>query len=181
VAIKIVSRDVTHKTDVGGVVLGLETAEAVERASADMLAQVATRCPGARLDGVLVQAMASGDGVELLLGMIRDPQFGPLVVVGFGGILVEVLDDIATRLAPFDAAEAHAMLAELRMAPVLRGVRGRSPIALDALAEAISRFSHLVSDVPDLGELEINPLVATAAGVRALDVRGRVIASKENV
>jgi acyl-CoA synthetase (NDP forming) len=180
VAIKIVSPDITHKTDVGGVVLGLETAEVVERATAEMLARVATRCPGARLDGVLVQAMAGVDTVELLLGMVRDPQFGPLVVIGFGGVLVEVLDDIATRLAPFDAAEARAMLGELRMAPVLRGIRGRPPVALDALADAISRFSLLVSDVPELGELEINPLVATAAGVRALDVRGRVTASKEN-
>jgi acetate---CoA ligase (ADP-forming) len=173
VAIKIVSPDITHKTDAGGVVLGLETPQAVERATAEMLTRVATRCPAARLDGVLVQAMGAA-GVELLLGMIRDPQFGPLVVAGFGGVFVEVLDDIATRLAPFDAAEASAMLAELRMAPILRGVRGHPPVALEALAEAVSRFSSLVTELPDVEELEINPLVATTAGVRALDVRGRL-------
>jgi acetyltransferase len=144
-----------------------------------MLAHVARARPQARLDGVLVQAMAGGDGVELLLGMVRDPQFGPLVMVGFGGIFVEILGDIATRLAPIDPAEAHAMLTELRMAPVLRGFRGRPPADLDALADTVSRFSHLVSEVSDLQELEINPLLAAPADARALDVRGRISTEEE--
>jgi len=118
--------------------------------------------------------MAGGDATELLLGMVRDPQFGPLVVVGFGGIFVEVLGDIATRLAPVDPAEARAMLAELRMAPALGDFRGRPAADLDALADTVSRFSRLVSEVPEVLELEINPLLASARGARALDVRGRI-------
>jgi acetyltransferase len=173
VAIKIVSPDITHKTDVGGVALDLAAA-GVEAASGSMLARVGRARPGARLDGILVQAMAGGSVAELLLGMVRDPQFGPLVMVGFGGIFVELLGDIATRLAPVDPAEARAMLGELRMAPALGGFRGRPAADLDALAETVSRFSRLVSDVPGLLELEINPLLATPLGARALDVRGRI-------
>jgi acetyltransferase len=139
-----------------------------------MLARVARARPGARLDGVLVQSMAGGDAVELLLGMVRDPQFGPLVVVGFGGIFVEVLGDTAMRLAPVDPTGARAMLSELRMAPALGAFRGRPACDLDALAGTVSRFSRLVSDVPELRELEINPLLAAPGGARALDVRGRI-------
>ncbi|HET7340758.1 MAG TPA: acetate--CoA ligase family protein, partial [Methylomirabilota bacterium] len=174
VAIKIVSPDIPHKSDVGGVALGLASPEAARAAATRMLADVARARPDARLDGVLVQAMAAGDAVELLLGMVRDVQFGPLVVVGFGGIFVEIFGDTATRLAPVDAAEARAMLDELRMAPVLKGARGRPAVALDALAGAIVRFARLAADVPDLQELEINPLLASPSGARALDVRGRI-------
>jgi acetyltransferase len=178
VAIKIVSPDITHKTEVGGVELGLGSPEAATNAAARMLAHVAQVRPTARVDGVLVQAMAGAAVAELLLGLVRDPQFGPLVVVGFGGIFVEVLDDTATRLAPVDTAEARAMLEQLRMAPALRGARGRPPADLDALAGVVSRFSRIALDAPDLAELEINPLLAGTDGARALDVRGR-IADKE--
>jgi acetate---CoA ligase (ADP-forming) len=174
VAIKIVSPDITHKTDVGGVVLGLDSPEAAARATDAMLARIARTRPQARLDGVLVQPMAGGDATELLLGMVRDPQFGPLVMLGFGGIFVEILGDTATRLAPVSAAEARAMLAELRMAPALQGFRGRPAADLDALAGTVSRFSHLAFEVPSLLELEINPLLAGPAGARALDVRGQM-------
>jgi acyl-CoA synthetase (NDP forming) len=111
--------------------------------------------------------------------MVRDPQFGPLVMVGFGGIFVEILGDIATRLAPVDPAEARVMLTELRMAPALQGFRGRPAADLDALADTISRFSGLVCAVPDLRELEINPLLAMPTGARALDVRGRIPTESE--
>jgi acyl-CoA synthetase (NDP forming) len=106
--------------------------------------------------------------------MVRDPQFGPVIMVGFGGIFVEILGDTATRLAPVDAAEARAMIAELRMAPALHGARGRPTVDLDAVADTVSRFSRLAWDVPELLELEINPLLATPDGARALDVRGRM-------
>jgi acyl-CoA synthetase (NDP forming) len=111
--------------------------------------------------------------------MVRDPQFGPLVMVGFGGIFVEILGDIATRLAPVDPAEARAMLTELRMAPALQGFRGRPAADLDTLTDTVSRFSHLVIEVSDLRELELNPLLATPAGARALDVRGRISTEEE--
>ena len=117
---------------------------------------------------------ASADGAarkELLLGVVRDPQFGPMVVVGLGGIYVEVLNDTSARLAPVTQAEAREMLEELRMAPLLRGVRGEPPVDLPALAEAISRFSSLAVDLSDLAEIELNPLMAGPDGVVAVDAR----------
>ena len=171
VALKVLSKDISHKSDVGGVMLDVPASE-VGTAAASMLARVAAVKPLARLDGVLVQPMVTGDSVELLLGMIRDAQFGPLVMVGFGGIFVEILGDVATRLAPLDDADARAMLDELRMAPALHGARGRPPVDLGVLADVITRFSRLVAEVGELRELEINPLLAGASSSRALDVRG---------
>jgi acetyltransferase len=110
-------------------------------------------------------------GKELLLGVLRDPQFGPLVMVGFGGVYVEVFRDTAARLAPLSPAEADRMLDELRMAPLLRGVRGEPPVDRTALAETISRVGHLAVDLPDLTEFEVNPLVAGAGGVVGVDAR----------
>ncbi|MBI3637384.1 MAG: acetate--CoA ligase family protein, partial [Candidatus Rokubacteria bacterium] len=121
----------------------------------------------------LVQAMAK-PGTELLLGALRDAQFGPLVIVGFGGIYVEVLKDTTARLAPVAPDDAGAMLGELRMAPLLAGVRGERPADRAALVDVITRFSHLVADVPALAEFEINPLVAGADGVMAVDARARL-------
>ena len=171
VALKIVSPDIAHKTDVGGVVLGLATPAAAEVAARALLEHVRAARPDATIHGVLVQQTAP-PGPEVLLGVVRDPQFGPLVVVGFGGIYVEVLRDTAMRLAPVGVEDARAMLDELRMAPVFRGVRGQAPIDQAALAETIVRFARLASDWPELTELEVNPLIATPAGVMAVDARG---------
>jgi acyl-CoA synthetase (NDP forming) len=169
VALKLVSPDMSHKTDVGGVRLGLGSAEAVEEATRAMLERAARERPDATIEGFAVQPMIA-PGKELLLGSVRDPQFGPLVMVGFGGIYVEVLRDTAARLAPVDADEALAMLEELRLAPLLHGVRGQPPVDLRALAVTIARFSQ-VAGAPGLEELELNPLVASASGVVAVDAR----------
>lgn len=174
VAVKIVSPDVVHKTEVGGVRLGVASPALAREAAAEMLARVRRARPEARVEGVLVQRMAPADGVELLLGAVRDPQFGPLVVVGAGGIWVEVLRDTATRLAPVGPDEALAMIEELRLAPALKGARGRPPADLAALADTVCRFAALVADLPDLAELEVNPLLVGAGGPLALDVRGRL-------
>jgi acyl-CoA synthetase (NDP forming) len=135
-----------------------------------MLARVRARRPDATIRGLLVQPMAPV-GKELLLGAVHDAQFGPLLVVGFGGIYVEVLRDTATRLAPVSPAEGLQMLDELKMAPLLRGVRGEPPVDRMALAETISRFGQLAVECPDLEDVELNPLVATATGVVAVDAR----------
>jgi acetyltransferase len=172
VAVKLVSPDVAHKTDVGGVRLGLRSPDEVETAARLMLERIGRERPEARIEGVLVQEMVE-DGHELLLGTVRDPQFGPLVLVGFGGIYVEILGDTAARLAPFDAAEARDMLEELRMAPILRGARGRAAADMTALAETVSRFSLLAATTPELAELEVNPLMAGARRVVAVDARAR--------
>jgi len=170
VALKIVSPDIIHKTEVDGVRLGLATAEAVTKAVHLMLARVRQRRPDARVTGVLVQPMVPR-GRELLLGAVWDAQFGPLVVVGFGGLYVEVLADTAARLAPVTPDEARAMLGELKMAPVLGGIRGEAPIDLRALVETIGCFSGLAAATPELAEVEINPLVAGADGAVAVDAR----------
>jgi acetyltransferase len=173
VALKLRSPDITHKTEVGGVRLGLPSPAEVAAATTAMLARVRASRPEARIDGVLVQPMAP-PGVELLLGMIRDPQFGPMVVVGFGGIHVEVLKDTAARLCPLERGAALDMLDELRMAPLLDGVRGEPPVNKDLLAEVICRFAQLAVDAADVAELEVNPLVAGPDGVVAVDARARI-------
>jgi acetyltransferase len=173
VALKIVSPDIAHKTDVGGVMLGLATPEAAATAAGELLRRVRAVRPDAAIRGILVQR-AAPPGPELLLGVVRDPQFGALVVVGFGGIYVEVLRDTSMRLAPVGVEDARAMLDELRMAPVLRGVRGQAPVDRAALAETVMRFARLASDWPDLTEIEVNPLIATPAGVTAVDARARL-------
>lgn len=173
VALKLLSPDLTHKSEVGGVRLGLRSPGEVAEAARAMLERVRRERPGARIRGVLVQPMVP-PGKELLLGMVRDPQFGPLVMVGFGGIYVEVLRDTATRLAPISPSEALRMLEELRMAPLLRGVRGEPPVDREAVARSISRFSLLAAELDELAELEVNPLVAGPAGVIAVDARARL-------
>ncbi|HEY5724662.1 MAG TPA: acetate--CoA ligase family protein, partial [Methylomirabilota bacterium] len=173
VALKVVSAEISHKTDVGGVRLGLGTPAEVMVAAETMLADVRRARPDATVQGLLVQAMAA-PGRELLLGMTRDPQFGPLMIVGFGGHYVEVLGDIAARLAPVSEADAVEMLGELRMAPALRAFRGVAAVDCLALARVISRFSRLLTDLPMLSEIELNPLVARPDGVLAVDARATV-------
>jgi acetyl coenzyme A synthetase (ADP forming)-like protein len=175
VALKVISPEISHKTEVGGVRLGLRSAAEVAVAAGEMLQRVSAARPQAAIEGFLVQPMVA-PGRELLLGMVRDAQFGPLVMVGFGGIYVEVLKDTAARLAPVSASEAAAMLDELRMAPVLRGVRGEAPVNREALVQTICAFSRLAVDVPELAELELNPLVAGPAVVVAVDARGKAAA-----
>jgi acetyltransferase len=170
VALKITSPDIVHKSDVGGVALGLRGATDVAEAAARMRDRVRASRPDARILGFLVQPMAP-PGKELLLGTVRDPQFGPLVMVGFGGIYVEVLRDTVTRLAPVSHAEALRMLGELRMAALLDGVRGEPPVDRSGLAAAIYRFAMLAVQCPELLEMELNPLVAGPTDLVAVDAR----------
>jgi len=170
VALKVMSEDLSHKTEVGGVRLRLGSAADATAAAAEMLERVREARPDARIDGVLVQRMVE-EGHEMLLGMVRDAQFGPVVVVGFGGIYVEILKDTAARLAPFGPDEASEMIGELRMAPALRGARGRPAANPAALAATISRFSRLVAAGPELTELEVNPLMVGTDEVIAVDAR----------
>ena len=173
VALKVRSPQISHKSDVGGVMLGLSDAPAVERAARAILDRVTAARPDATIDGFLVQAMAPA-AKELLLGGVRDPQFGPLVMVGWGGIYVEVLADTVARLAPVSPDEALAMLDELRLSPLLHGVRGEAPVDLPSLAQVISAFSRMLVDVPELEEVEVNPLMVGPGGVLAVDARGRL-------
>jgi acetate---CoA ligase (ADP-forming) len=170
VVLKIDSPDIAHKSDVGGVRLGCASAVAVREAFSAMLDQVRRRAPAARIHGVLVQPMVAG-GIEMLVGIKTDPVFGPAVVCGVGGIFVEVLRDVAVRVPPLDRAEAQAMLGELRGAALLRGLRGRPPADVDALADTLVRVARLAESYRGtLRALDINPLVVREAGRGAVAV-----------
>jgi len=169
VALKIESRDVPHKTDAGGVRLGLNDAEAVTRAHGEIMASVRSARPDAKLDGVLVQAMASGS-VELVVGLRNDPAFGPVVMVGLGGVFVEVLKDVAFRKAPITEAEAGRMLDELDGRALLDGVRGRPPADRRAIARLVSAVSVFGAAAGNrLAELDLNPVLAGPDGCVAVD------------
>ena len=171
VALKAVCRELVHKSDAGGVALGLADAAAVHVAWEQIASSVRAALPGAALDGCLVERMADG-GVEMIVGARHDPQFGPVIVVGAGGILVELLRDAQTALAPVSPERARELVAKLAVFPVLAGARGRPAADLTALADAIARVSWLAARLgPRLVELDINPLLATPAGVVALDAR----------
>ena len=175
VVLKIVSPDLPHKTEVGGVVLNLADAPAVLAAHAAMLAQVRAAAPQARLEGVLVTPMLRG-GVELILGSKQDPVFGPVVLVGLGGIFAEVLQDVAVRPAPVDEAGALAMLRSLRAFPVLDGARGRPKADVAAAARAVAALSRFaVQQAAGVAEVDINPLVVREAGQGAVALDALII------
>ncbi|HSN75407.1 MAG TPA: acetate--CoA ligase family protein [Anaerolineae bacterium] len=174
VALKIVSPDIFHKSEVGGIALKLGDQAAVLAAFEAMLARVRERQPGARIEGVLVAQMAT-PGHEMIVGMRRDPQFGPLLMFGLGGIYVELLKDVAFRIAPFSRAETLAMIAETHAGKLLAGLRGQLPADIDAVAEVIERVAQLALDHPQIQEIDVNPLVAYPAGQGALAVDVRMM------
>ena len=174
VVMKIVSPDILHKSDIGGVRLNIRGANEV-RDSFDLLMYRAERyMADARIWGVLVQEMAAR-GKETIIGMNRDPQFGPLLMFGLGGIYVEVLKDVTFRIAPVSPREAQEMLNEIRSYHLLRGVRGEPPSDLDAIVDTILRVSQLVTDFPEIVEMDINPLTVYEAGKGALAVDMRFV------
>jgi len=172
VAIKVISEQISHKSDVGGVQLNLRNSQAVEEAFEDMLRRIHQFYPEVKIDGVLVQPMVTG-GQELILGGRQDPNFGPVVLIGLGGIFVEVFEEVALRVAPITHREASEMIDELRGAPILKGARGHKPSDLEAVIEALLRLSQLLFDFPEIQELDINPLrvFQESNGCRALDAR----------
>jgi acyl-CoA synthetase (NDP forming) len=172
VALKIESADITHKSDVGGVVLRLANPSEVRTAYEQTHAQVAKRAPGAKITGAVVQRMA-GAGVEMIVGINRDPLFGPVVLCGFGGILVELLKDVVVGIPPLSFEQVREMIARLRGFPILAGVRGKPPADVDALCQAILGVSNLAVSLGDqLAGLDINPLIVLpqGQGVVAVDV-----------
>jgi acyl-CoA synthetase (NDP forming) len=172
VAIKVISENISHKSDVGGVQLNLRNAPAVVEAFQDMTGRIRRAYPDAKIDGVLVQPMATG-GRELILGGRQDAHFGPVVLVGLGGVFVEVFEEVSLRVAPISHREALAMIEELRGAPILMGARGHKRSDIAAVVEAILRVSQLLRDFPEIQELDINPLRVfhEPEGCQALDAR----------
>jgi acetyltransferase len=172
VAVKILSREITHKSDVGGVLLDLESEQAVTDAVRILQDRVCSAAPGARIDGFVVQPMIGRpDAVELILGAAEDPVFGPILMVGHGGVAAEVIDDKALALPPLDPVLAESALGRTRVDRLLRGYRDRPPAARHAVGEAMVQLSQLIADIDEIAELDINPLLVDAAGVIALDAR----------
>lgn len=163
VAVKLASADIPHKTEADAVRLNVKTLAELKAAAQDVTAGGKKFAPDARIDGVSVQEMASG--VELIVGAVNDPHFGPYVMVGLGGVLTEVLHDVSHRFAPVTAATARDMLAELKCAKILDGYRGAPPVDIDAIADVLVRLSWLISDHREhIAEIDINPLFARAKG-----------------
>jgi len=168
---KVVSPDILHKSDIGGVKVGVPREE-VRDAFEDLTTRARRYQPDAELLGVQVQELLdTADAVETIVGTNRDPQFGPLVLFGLGGVFVEVLEDTTVRVAPVAEPEAREMVEGIRATPLLRGARGREPVDEAAVVETIERLSQLVTEFPAILELDVNPLVVTPDGATAVDVR----------
>jgi acetyltransferase len=174
VVLKIASPDILHKTDVGGVKVGLGNPTDVRDAFELMTYRAQRYLPEARLWGCLVQKMVPS-GLEILIGMNRDPQFGPLVTFGLGGIYVEILKDVAFRVAPYAREEVNEMLSEIRTSALLDGVRGEPPVDREAIIDAIMRVGQLVIDFPEIAELDINPFVVYPEGQGGIAIDMRLI------
>ena len=176
-AMKIVSRDIIHKSDVGGVMINLQGAEAVRDAYDIMMMRVERRMPEAHLEGVYLEQMAP-KGRECILGMTRDPQFGPMLMFGLGGIFVEVMKDVAFHLGPVTKEEALKMLESTRSYEFLKGVRGQAAVDIEAIAAGLQYISQLVADFPQIIEMDINPFIVGSVGTHSLAADARITLSE---
>jgi acyl-CoA synthetase (NDP forming) len=170
VALKVASEQISHKSDIGGVRVGLERPEDVREAFEEILRNALQVVPRAAIDGVLVQRMAA-PGRELIVGIARDPSFGPLVMFGLGGVLAEALQDVVFRLAPLTRWDAAEMCRSIRGTKLLQAFRGAPPVDFRALEDVLLRVSRLACDFPEIEELDLNPLLVSEAGAVAVDAR----------
>jgi acyl-CoA synthetase (NDP forming) len=170
VALKIASADVVHKSDAGGVKLGLKTATQAGKAYDDIMKAIKKQYPEAKIEGVSVQKMAR-PGVEVIIGMSKDAQFGPVLMFGLGGILVEILKDVSFRIVPLVRRDAREMVREIKGYPLLEGYRGQEPVDVANLEELILKVSDFVEQHPEVAELDLNPVFAYSDGAIAVDAR----------
>jgi acyl-CoA synthetase (NDP forming) len=170
VALKVVSPDVVHKSDVGGVRLHLASLSQVGKAYGEIVAGVRARLPDALLEGISVQPMAA-PGIEVVAGLTRDRTFGPVVMFGLGGMFVEILNDVAFRVVPLQPKDARAMIREIRCFPVLQGARGAAPVDLAALEDILLKLSSLAEHRPEIHEIDLNPVLVYPTGALAVDAR----------
>ena len=170
VALKIASADVVHKSDAGGVKLDLKTSDQVGEAHDDILSAIKKQYPEAKIQGVSVQKMAR-PGVEVIIGMSQDAQFGPVLMFGLGGILVEILKDVSFRIVPLTQRDAREMIKEIKGYPLLEGYRGQEPVDVANLEELILKISSFVEQNPEVEELDLNPIFAYSDGAVAVDAR----------
>jgi acetyltransferase len=177
VVMKIASPDILHKSDVGGVKVGLKSADDVRATYEAMISSISAKMPQANIWGVNIQQMIT-TGKQTILGMSRDPQFGPMLMFGLGGIYVEVLKDVTFRIAPVNEREARTAISEIRSYKMLTGTRGEKPVDIDAIVDAIQRMSQLVTDFPEIAEMDINPLVALPENGGAVAIDSRIALTK---
>ena len=170
VALKIASADVVHKTDAGGVQLGLNTEQEVDKAYEEIMKAIKTEYPQANIQGVSVQKMAR-TGVEVIIGMSKDVQFGPVIMFGLGGILVEILKDVSFRIVPLAQRDAREMIKEIKGYPLLEGYRGQEPVDVANLEKLILKVSDFAEKYPEVDELDLNPIFAYSDGAVAVDAR----------
>lgn len=170
VVLKIVSKDISHKSDVGGVKIGLTSGDAVMEAYEEIITNSKAAVPGAVITGVAVQSMAP-EGTEVIVGMTRDPQFGPVMMFGLGGILVEVFKDVVFRVVPLTNRDAIQMINEIKASAILDGIRGQAQSDKAALCSAILKVADFVEDNPEIEELDLNPMFVYPQGAIAVDAR----------
>ena len=170
IVLKIVSPDIIHKSDVGGVVVGLKTAKDVRNAYKQILESIKKHKADAKIVGVLVQEMAPSS-TEVIVGAIKDPQFGPAVMFGLGGIFVEVLKDVTFRVAPITVDEAREMITEVKAYPLLKGYRNQPPADIEAIVQILLNTSRLVMEHQEIKELDLNPIMVYEKGAKTVDAR----------
>jgi acetyltransferase len=170
VALKIDSPDILHKSDVGGVRLHLQSGQDVQLAYDQMMLQVKEHCPGARLNGAVVSPMAFA-GLEVILGMSRDPQFGPVILFGLGGVTVELFRDVALRPLPLDRQQAREMIDETKGAPLLKGFRGQPVLDEKAVVDALLKLAQIAGEHPEIMEIDLNPVRVYRDGLVVVDAR----------
>ena len=170
VVLKIASPDITHKSDAGGVKTGLKSKTEVTKAYREIMAAARKKYPKAKIDGVAVESQAK-PGVELIVGMFKDAQFGPVVMFGLGGIFVEVLKDVSFRIIPIERRDATEMMIEIKGYALLRGYRGQEPVHLPSLEKILLKVSDFVEKTPEINEIDLNPIFAYKDSAVAADAR----------
>lgn len=170
IVLKIVSPDVLHKFDVGGVILNVNSQKEARKAYNQIVENIKNHKPDARIDGILVQEMAPC-GTEIIVGSIKDAQFGPTLMFGLGGTFVEVMKDVSFRIAPITEADAQEMISEIRAYPILQGYRGQQPCDISAIIRILLSTSKLVMDHQEIKELDLNPVIVYEKGAKTVDAR----------
>ncbi|MBR9691846.1 acetyl-CoA synthetase [Candidatus Woesearchaeota archaeon] len=169
IAIKVISKDIIHKSDIGGVKVNLNNEEELSDAYDSLLTSTKKKSPKSKIEGILIQKMESG--VEVIIGMKRDPQFDAVLMFGLGGIFVEVLKDVSFRVAPIEKKEAEEMINEIKSRKILYGIRGQKPVKISALVDLMVKISKLSIENKKILELDLNPVIADETSAKAVDVR----------
>jgi len=170
VVLKIVSPDILHKTEAGGVIVGLNSGEEVEKGYEQVIRNAKKYKADAKISGVLVQKMAP-KGTEVIIGGLKDPQFGQTLMFGLGGVFVEILKDVAFRIAPIEETDARSMITEIKAYPILKGFRGQEPVDQEAIVRILLDASKMLMDLPEVNQMDLNPIMAYNKGASVVDAR----------